>query len=62
MRGIEGDAGWRAAEALLSRVYGTPTQRVETEDTTKDIHQMSVDELMQRAAELITQTEGDHGE
>ena len=58
LRAIREDGGWRAAEALLSRVHGTPTQRVETEDTTKSVDEMDVDQLMARAAELLTRLEG----
>ena len=42
---------------LENRALGTPTQRLETEDTTKDVNRMSLDELMSFAAERVTEPE-----
>jgi hypothetical protein len=53
MTAIRQDGGWRAAEALLSRVHGTPTQRIETEDKTKDVDQMSLSELVSLCSEAL---------
>jgi hypothetical protein len=47
---------WRAAEALMTRVYGSPTQRVETADVT-DVHQLPAGELAARAREILARFE-----
>ena len=43
----------RAIEVWCNRVYGTPTQRVETEDTTKDPRKMGTSELIRYAMERL---------
>jgi hypothetical protein len=51
---------WRAAEALMTRIYGAPTQRVETADVT-DVHQLPAGELAARAREILARLEAGEG-
>jgi hypothetical protein len=44
---------WRAADSILNRIYGRPTERLEMKQEKKPLDEMSYDELIARAAELI---------
>jgi hypothetical protein len=52
---IDAEGGWRAAEALLSRVFGTPTQRTEDVTAQKALREMSPEELVAQVDELLKQ-------
>jgi hypothetical protein len=47
-RGLDSESeavAYRAAEALMSRTYGRPTERVETEDKSVDLRSRTREEL-----------------
>jgi hypothetical protein len=48
---------WRAAVAIMDRVYGRPQERVETKDITeKDPDEMSMAELLASLRERVNAT------